>query len=98
MTTNVTTDVKIQAYQWWCGDDVCDCTQYVIERVTPHAVTRGFVNRERLWEGPFVSESSALTRGEKAELLREFRSAARRHGIRLSRDNRLYPWRGERSA
>ena len=43
---------------WWCGDYFCDCTQAVIEKITPNdEVGFPWIHRERLWEGPFHSDS-----------------------------------------
>lgn len=77
---------KLQAYQWWCADDICDCTQYMIERLTPHPVTRGFVNRERVWEGRFVTLTYEEPSQERAVRVAAFRAAARKYGIELDKD------------
>ena len=63
-----------RAYQWWCGIDYCDCTQYVIE-----------TGVKTSWEGRFQSPSWQLPRSECAEDLRAFRNAARMFGIPLTR-------------
>lgn len=87
---------KLHAYRWWCGDEICDCTQYVIERLTPRLAPSWFHDIERLWEGKFVTASYELEQVERATLLREFRNAARRHAIRLTRQSLLYSWSGDR--
>ncbi len=47
---------KLVSYIWFCGDDICYCTQPVIERVTPN-LSAGYpwIKHERLWEGEFTS-------------------------------------------
>lgn len=50
----------LRAYMWRCEDAVCDCWQPVIERLMPNLVTGyPWVKRQRVWEGPFVSEPTA---------------------------------------
>lgn len=76
---------RIDVYLWFCGDDECDCTQPVVERLDPNPRAPGFITRTRLWEGSFRSQAD---RAERAQQLRELRSAARRFGVTLSRDSR----------
>ncbi len=48
---------RLEAYQWWCQDEVCDCYQAVIELVYPN-LKAGYpwIRRVRQWEGTFHSE------------------------------------------
>lgn len=87
---------EVRAYEWWCGDEVCDCTQYRIERVLPRWTAYGTrYDRELVWEGQFMSISSEETRAEKAERLWAFRKAAHENGITLTR-TQFGHWAGER--
>ncbi len=61
---------RVTGYVWYCGDDVCDCTQPVIERLSPN-MGAGFpwIHRDRLWEGTFCSGADGQeTRDQNAEL------------------------------
>lgn len=52
-------ETKLQAYIWWCEDEVCDCHQPVIEEISPnHKARYPYIIRKRLWEGTFHSEPS----------------------------------------
>jgi hypothetical protein len=68
---------RVTAYVWYCGDETCDCTQPVVERITPN-LEAGFpwIRRERLWTGTFRSgadpEESAAQRAELAEAAAKF--------------------------
>jgi hypothetical protein len=72
----------LEAYIWFCGDDECDCTQPVVERIDPNPQAPGFIKRTLLWEGTFCCQAG---RTERAAQVRELRAAARRHGINLDR-------------
>lgn len=54
------TTTRIIAELWWCGDPVCDCTQPIIEEVTPVTNDIGirWFRRNRIWEGSFHSQAS----------------------------------------
>jgi hypothetical protein len=43
----------VNAYIWWCGDEVCACYQPVIELYEPMAGHR-VASVTRLWEGEWV--------------------------------------------
>ena len=92
---------RLEAYHWGCGDEVCDCSQYRVERITPRWTSRGYpgsVNVDTVWEGRFISDTWELTRSERAELLWEYRKAAHEHGITLTRDPlSLVDWHGWRA-
>jgi hypothetical protein len=68
---------KLEAFVWWCYDEVCDCSQAVIERVTPR-VDALWPKRERIWEGTFFTEGEG-----SAETRAELIVAAARYGIKL---------------
>jgi hypothetical protein len=84
----------LRASRWYCGDEVCDCSQYQIEHVRVRCSGEGY-EFERVWEGKFISGTWELTRSEKADLLRAFRAAAHDRGIELKKDN-WGNWSGEK--
>lgn len=43
----------ITGFVWWCEDEVCDCTQAVIEAVFEHRESPGWIWRDVLWRGTF---------------------------------------------
>jgi hypothetical protein len=49
---------KVIGRIWWCGDESCDCTQALIERITPN-LNAGlpWIRRENLWSGRFYTDS-----------------------------------------
>lgn len=50
-------DTYLVGYIWWCGDEQCDCTQPVIERVSPNLrAGRLWIHRESVWQGSFHSQ------------------------------------------
>lgn len=71
---------KLVARLWWCGDEVCDCYQPMIERMRPNlAAGYPWITRERVWEGTFDSGGEHLDR-----LRAELRQAAVIHGITVN--------------
>lgn len=74
---------RIVASIWWCGDEWCDCTQPVIERITPNReVGYPWIRRETLWSGKFLSCTSEHTEEERDRLQHEpLREECRRIGI-----------------
>lgn len=70
----------LYAHIWWCGDEVCDCTQPVIERFAPNPLDSRFWKQERLWEGTFHTQA---TLEEASEQVRELEAAAKQYGIEL---------------
>ena len=43
---------------WWCQDETCDCTQALIEKITPNfEAGPPWIIRERLWSGTFYTNS-----------------------------------------
>jgi hypothetical protein len=88
----------LRAYRWWCEDEVCDCTQYVIEEYTPRPPPSRAYDIRRVWQGQFVSDSASESRQERAARLRAFRNAARQHGIKLTHAATFEQWTGERPA
>jgi hypothetical protein len=85
---------RLEAYRWWCEDEVCDCTQYKIDRIT-FPKGRKWAMLDNVWEGRFVTETSAETEDERNERLLEFGLAALEHGIRINRENWTFTWRGK---
>lgn len=74
---------RIQAHLWYCGDQECDCTHPVIERITPN-VDAGYpwIRRETLWEGTFLSNTWEYSTEEREELqYAPFRAACQRYGV-----------------
>ncbi len=63
---------RLQAYTWHCGDEVCCCTQPVIERIKPN-IKAGYpwIHRERIWEGVFRSERGFSEAAEDDAALKE---------------------------
>ena len=55
------------AYVWWCGDEVCDCSQVAVERLYENARDRRFVWIVRIAEGPFSTDGEQPAPGEIAE-------------------------------
>ena len=55
------------ALVWWCGDDICDCSQAQIEQIFPNPVGRPWILRERVWQGPFYTHGE---QGAEADLKR----------------------------
>lgn len=63
---------RIEAYIWYCGDEICDCTQPVIEKIEPNLkVGFPWVMRTRLWEGTFYSQPSFDERRQQDAELEE---------------------------
>lgn len=75
---------RIVASMWWCGDEVCNCTQPQIELRKPnHEAGYPWVRIVGLWKGTFHSEASyEESREQRAELTR----AAAQYGIVVDRD------------
>lgn len=53
---------------WWCGDDVCDCTQAVITEEYQNKVDPRFIVPVGVWEGTFYSDGET---GALADLIAE---------------------------
>jgi len=72
---------ETKAFMWYCGDEVCECSQPVIERFSYREDWLGrrtFIDRKRLWEGQFHSEAEP---DERAGQLRELAEECERRGI-----------------
>ena len=69
----------IRAYQWYCGDEWCDCHQPVIERCGPNTdAGYPWLRITRLWEGTFHSEPNGDERKQmRLELASELRRRRR---------------------
>lgn len=48
------------AHVWYCGDEVCDCSQAMVERIGPNR-TAGppWITREEVWQGEFYSDGES---------------------------------------
>lgn len=81
---------RLEAYLWWCGDYNCDCSQPVIDRVTPNRQAGyPWIHREKVWQGSF------RTGGEDMDMLRaELVAAAVEYHIKLDKDS--HGWLEER--
>jgi hypothetical protein len=74
---------RLVASVWWCGDDYCDCTKPVIERITPNT-NAGYpwIQREQLWEGRFLTRTYEYAHEEREELqYAPLRQACHRLGV-----------------
>jgi hypothetical protein len=77
---------RIVASMWWCGDDDCDCTKPVIERITPnHVAGYPWIHRETLWEGTFRTDSG-LYPEERQQQYAELRDACHQYGIPIPKE------------
>lgn len=68
---------RIVAEIWNCGDDVCDCNQPQIHRITPNDnCGYPWIKRERLWEGTFQTDGEGLKlmKKELKEAVDKYRS------------------------
>lgn len=65
-------------YVWTCGDDVCDCSQVVAERVYWNPLFRGACWFVRIWEGPFFTDGEGYQENQR-ELLRAWREIRQRY-------------------
>lgn len=64
-------DTYEESYIWYCGDEICDCYQPVIEEVSPNRKAgHPWVKRRRVWEGTFFSRPHLEEHKEMAEELR----------------------------
>lgn len=62
----------LAARMWQCGDEVCDCTQPMIEIITPNMVAGApWIHRKTLWQGAFHSEATIEERAEQESELRK---------------------------
>ncbi len=84
----------LRAFMWYCGDDVCNCSQPKIIKQSPNwNMGYPWVRQDSVWEGTFRSD------GEDYELLvQELKDAAARYDIPLTDDigfsgERLYEQR-----
>ena len=77
---------RIVASMWYCGDDYCDCTQPVIERITPnHAAGYPWIRRETLWSGTFLTDTWQRPE-ERQQQFAEIREACHQYGIPVSQE------------
>jgi hypothetical protein len=78
---------RIVASFWYCGDDYCDCTKPVIERITPnHQAGYPWIRREELWEGTFLTDTWQREPEEREQQRAELREACHRFGIPIPKE------------
>ena len=72
--------IRLVAEMWWCGDDVCNCYQPKIDRISPNREAgRPWIRRKEVWRGTFYSEPS---NDEFAEMEKELKEAKKKYGIK----------------
>jgi len=73
---------RLYAHIWWCGDEVCNCTQPEVEEIRPNREAGyPWVHRVALWKGTFCSDAER----EERDLQRtEIEVAAMEYGIVLN--------------
>jgi hypothetical protein len=67
---------RIIAHMWHCGDEICNCYQPKIERITPNKNNDfPWIERELLWSGTFCTdgEDSDIREKELNEAIDRFR-------------------------
>jgi hypothetical protein len=81
-------ETRLEARIWWCGDDECDCTQPVIERITPNLEAgHPWIRREVLWTGEFLTDTWEYDRAQREALqFAPLREACRRLGVPVLED------------
>lgn len=73
-------ETKLEARVWWCGDELCDCRQAEIDRITPnHRAGYPWIHREPVWRGTFYSDGEGV-----AETVEELRDECARRGIPIA--------------
>lgn len=79
---------KVVASVWWCGDEYCDCTEPVIERISPNfRAGYPWIQREPLWTGKFLTDTWEYSRVERDELqFAPLREACHRFGIPVPKE------------
>jgi len=79
---------RLVARIWWCGDEVCDCTQPVIELVVPdREAGHPRIRRAELWTGKFLTGTYGYTPEERGRLQYEpLREECHRFGIPVPKD------------
>ena len=81
-------DTRLVARIWWCGDEECDCTQPVIERITPN-LEAGYpwIRREALWSGEFLTDTWEYDQEQREALqFAPLREARQRLGAPMLED------------
>ena len=73
-------------FMWYCGDEVCECSQPRIEQRSYREDDLGrrrYCGSQTLWEGQFRSQAEA---DERADQLRELAEECDRRGIPVPDD------------
>jgi len=81
MAGGTTYPVETEAFMWYCGDEVCECSQPVVEQYTyrsDYLGRRKLIDRKRLWEGTFRAGADA---GESEAQRRELVAECERRGL-----------------
>jgi hypothetical protein len=82
------TRMRIEAYVWYCGDDWCNCSEAVLEEITPNPrVGLPWIERRRLWEGEFRTDGE---QGATTDLNREAARLRRHHNALFHQIE--WPW------
>jgi hypothetical protein len=77
---------RLVASIWYCGDEHCDCTQPVIERITPNTQAGyPWIRRETLWSGTFLTDTWQRDE-EHQQQFTELRDACHRFGVPIPKE------------
>lgn len=76
-------EIRVVAYLWWCGDDVCDCTQPCIDQLSPNRQAGyPWIHRDNLWSGKFITDSWEYSPEDRERLhYAPLREECQRRGI-----------------
>lgn len=78
----------LEARLWWCEDELCDCYQPQIDRITPNREAGyPWIRREAIWRGTFHSSPDAK---EFAQMKRELKEMMAAMHIPVMRDTECY--------
>jgi hypothetical protein len=76
---------RVEVYLWWCGDEICDCTQPTADVIVPKIYPN--IAREVIWQGTFHSESGGRLEPEEYEQReKELKAAAKFFNVTLEDD------------
>lgn len=74
---------KLVARMWYCGDEECDCTQPIIEVITPNTVAGyPWIRGKIVWSGEFLTLTYEYTAEERETLqYAPFREACKKYEV-----------------
>jgi len=81
---------KIEVYLWWCQDEVCDCTQPMVDVILPNVYPfqSKALQRQNIWKGNFQSEYGGRLESEEYEQRdKELKAAAKLFNVTLNENN-----------